>query len=285
MKIAVVGLGKMGASVCADLKALSIASEVTGVDKDSEAVAFCVSEGLVDKGFDDPGKIPPGTEICVLAVPVDFMETISLGIFASSRPGLILTDVGSVKAPIVASINRILPEDVSFVPAHPIAGDETHGARNYKRGIFKDNPVVVACEPDEASKKVEAVWEKMGARILRMSPEKHDRMFAFVSHLPHVCAYSLASAAASARSEGPDVFSISGGGLRDTTRIAMSEPEMWAGILIQNSGPVLEALEGFSREVDAIGGAVRSGNKKELVKLLKRGREAKSRFLKKDRRF
>ena len=282
MKIAVVGLGKIGASVCADLKALNIASEVTGVDKDPEAVAFCVSKGLVDKGFEDPGDIPPDTEICVLAVPVDFMETVSLRIFTSSRPGLVLTDVGSVKVPVVAGIKRILPKDVSFVPAHPIAGDETHGASNYKRGIFKDNPVIVACEPSEATKKVESIWKKMGARILRMSPERHDWLFAFISHLPHVCAYSLASVAASLSSEESDVFSISGGGLRDTTRIAMSDPEMWAGILIQNSGPVLEALGGFSREVAAIAGAVESGDKKELKRLLERGHEAKSLFLKQD---
>lgn len=292
MKIAVIGLGKIGASVCADLKTLSIASEVTGVDRNAESVDYCLSKGLVDKGFQNPGRISGDTEISVLAVPVEQMERVALELFPALEPGAVVTDVGSVKGPVAAGIGRILPGGIHFVPAHPIAGDETCGTRNYKTGIFNGNPVVITtplgppaaavCEGyAQAAGKVEHMWKKMGANILKMSAERHDRMFAFVSHLPHVCAFSLASVAASADSETVKSFAVSGGGLKDTTRIAASDPHLWAGILVQNSGPVLEAMESFSMTLRETAEAIKAGDMEKLAKILERGREAKLRHMKK----
>ncbi len=283
MKIAVIGLGKIGASVCADLKNLRVASEVTGVDTDARSVNYCLSKGLIDKGFENPARISPDTDISVLAVPVEFMEGVARELFAVVRAGAVVTDVGSVKGPVSDAVCRILPEGVFFVPAHPVAGDETRGARNCRTGIFKGNPVIitsVSSPPDGYEKavgKIAGMWEKMGAKVLTMSPAGHDRLFAFVSHLPHVCAYSLASTAASADSETVDPFAVSGGGLKDTTRIALSDPELWAGILIQNSAPVLEAMKVFSQTFDETADAVKSGDKKRLAAILERGRAAKAR--------
>lgn len=292
MKIAVIGLGKIGASICADLKMLSIASEVTGVDNSLESVDYCLSKGLVDKGFQNPGRISGDTDISVLAVPVEQMERVALELFTALEPGAVVTDVGSVKAPVAAGIGRILPRGIHFVPAHPIAGDETCGTRSYKTGIFNGNPVVITPLPGapavavwegcaQAVGKVEQMWKKMGANILKMSAEEHDRMFAFVSHLPHVCAFSLASVAASADSETVKSFAVSGGGLKDTTRIAASDPLLWAGILVQNSGPVLEAVESFSMTLRETAEAIKAGDTEKLAKILERGREAKLRHMKK----
>ncbi len=276
MKIAVIGLGKIGASVCADLKRLRVASEVTGVDTDTESVDYCISRGLVDKGFENPGRISPDTDIYVLAVPVGCMGSVAREILAVVKRGAVVTDVGSVKAPVEDAVGRILPKGVHFVPAHPIAGNETHGARNYATGIFKGNPVVITGGCDGAVEKVENMWKKMGAEIMKMSAAEHDRLFAFVSHLPHVCAYSLASAAR-AGSEAIEPFTVSGGGLKDTTRIAMSDPKLWADILVQNSGPVLEAIETFLQTVRETADAVKAGDRENLEKILERGRRAKSR--------
>lgn len=274
MKIAVIGLGKIGASICADLKALSAASRVTGVDTNPDSVAYCVSEGIVDKGFESPREVPPDTDISVLAVPVERMESVARDLFTALAHGAVVTDVGSVKAPVAEAVGRILPEGVSFVPAHPVAGDETHGARNFKTGIFRGNPVVITGGPDGAAEKVGEMWKKLGATVVRMSSRDHDRLFAFASHLPHVCSYSLAAAAAA-----ENAFAVSGGGLRDATRTAMSDPELWAGILVMNSGPVLEAVESFSRMVDETAAAIREGDRKKLAEILERGRAAKARAL------
>ncbi len=280
MKVAVIGLGKIGASLCADLKERGIASEITGVDSNPDSVANCISKGLIDIGLNDPSGVRSGVDVCVLAVPVGSMEAVARAFFAVARPGVVVTDVASVKVPVCELMSRILPEGVGFVPAHPIAGDEKHGARSYKTGIFDGNPLIITGGDDKSSGKVKDMWRKTGANIFGMSPEEHDRVFAFISHLPHVCAYSLASVAASACSGSADALSLSGGGLRDTTRIAMSDPAMWAEILIRNSSPVLEALESFSESVAETAAAVKSRDTEKLTKILERGRSGKALFSK-----
>ncbi|WP_462137209.1 prephenate dehydrogenase [Candidatus Mycalebacterium sp.] len=285
MKISVIGLGQIGASLCAALKETGAADEITGADTNSGAVSYCVSKGLIDRGFKDAAEVPPDTDICVLAVPVDLMRGAAAELFSTPRPGTVVTDVGSVKESVAKSVESILPPDVFFVPAHPIAGSEKQGAEGHQKNIFKGNPVIITGGSGDALSKVEDMWKKTGAKILKMSAREHDRIFAFISHLPHACAYSLSSVAATAPAERTDVFSISGGGLKDTTRIAMSDPDLWAGILIENRENVLEALEGFSRSISEIARSVKAGDKKELARLLEKGRAAKDLFVKNDRKF
>lgn len=278
MKIAVIGLGKMGASLCADLKAAG--SEIAGTDADPRAVDYCVSENLVDEGFSSPADIPADTGVYVLAVPVEFMGDVARELFSSPRPGAVVTDMGSVKEPVMRSVEDALPAGAFFVPAHPIAGDEKHGAQSGGRGIFQGKPVIITGGEGDALAVVEDMWKKTGARIVRMTAGEHDRMFAFLSHLPHVCAYALASAAATAGRSNGEAFALSGGGLDDTTRIAMSDPELWAGILVENSAHVLAALERFTDSVAEVAEAVRAGDKGALAGILERGRAAKALFRK-----
>lgn len=278
MKVAVIGLGKMGASLCADLKAAGLG--VVGADTDPRAVDYCVSENLIDEGFASPADIPADTGIYVLAVPVGFMGDVARELFSSPRPGAVVTDMGSVKEPVMRSVENVLPADASFVPAHPIAGDERRGAQSGGRGIFEGRPVIITGGEGSALAAVEGMWEKTGARMVRMSAGEHDRVFAFLSHLPHVCAYALASSAAEAGRSNGEAFSLSGGGLDDTTRIAMSDPEMWAGILVENSAYVLSAVERFSASVAEMTDALRAGDKGKLTEILQRGREAKELFRK-----
>ncbi len=276
MNVTVIGLGKMGASLCADLKEAGFAATLTGVDSDPAAVDYCVSQGIVDEGFTDAALVPSAAGICVLAVPVERMGSAVEAFFSVSREGVVVTDVGSVKSPVIKSVQKALPPGAEFVPAHPVAGDEKHGARSFKKGIYKGKPVVITGGAQDAVRTVERMWEKTGAVTVRMDSEEHDRLFAFISHLPHVCAYSLAAAAASGGKGGG--FPLSGGGLKDTTRIAMSDPALWAGILLENSEPVLEAIEVFSRAVEETASAVRAGDRDALVKILERGRAAKAKF-------
>lgn len=286
MKISVVGLGQMGASLCAALKEAGAADEITGTDINSRVVDYCVSEGLIDRGVETAAEIPRNAaDICVLAVPVDSMREAARVFFSVPRPGSVVTDVGSVKESVTKSVESVLPPDASFVPAHPVAGSEKQGAENRQGNIFKASPVIITGGSGDALYKVESMWRKTGAKILKMSAREHDRLFAFISHLPHACAYSLVSVAATVRSEQVDVFSISGGGLKDTTRIAMSDPRLWAGILIENREYVIEALGEFSRSVSDIARTVEAGDKKELARLLERGRSAKELFVKNDRKF
>lgn len=297
MKVAVMGLGKMGASLCADLKAAGAA--VTGSDTDPRAVEHCVSENLIDRGFASPADIPTDVEIYVLAVPVGVMGEVARELFSRPRHGAVVTDIGSVKEPVIRNLEKVLPPDAFFVPAHPIAGDERHGAQNAGRGIFEGKPVIItpgiAGGDTGAVSAVCSMWEKTGAHIVRMPAVEHDRIFAFLSHLPHACAYALATVAAVAAGGKPDAgkpdagkpgagkpaaeaFSLSGGGLADTTRIALSDPEMWAGILVENSAHVLPALERFGETVAEITEAVRAGDRGRLAETLERGRAAKTLF-------
>ncbi len=164
-------------------------------------------------------------------------------------PFAIVTDVGSVKAAVCQTLSRALEGVARFVGSHPMAGSEQSGFASSTAGLFAGAVCVVT--PDdgtdaEALKSVEAFWRILGMRVLRLNPFEHDEMIACISHLPHITSACLVQAATA---EGEDCLQYSGGGFRDTTRIAEGPPEMWAEILIENRSAVLESLRDLQHEI------------------------------------
>ena len=245
-RIAVIGIGLIGGSLARACRE-GIARCVIGLDVDQTHLEQAVGLGLVDQA----GQLPTGVEgadLVIVAVPVAAIPGVVRAIAPHLTPGCIVTDVGSVKGDLVAEVESGIPAGRPYVAGHPIAGTERSGPRAATPALFRDTLCVLtptSHTPPEALEKVKRLWEMVGSKVVLMDPFRHDRIFALVSHLPHVVAYALIRTLPILAEEGRQLLQFSAGGLRDFTRIAASDPVMWRDILLRNRKEVLEAMANF----------------------------------------
>ena len=181
------------------------------------------------------------------------------------KPGALFTDGGSTKGNVLCGVEGRLPAHVRFVPAHPLAGSEKAGAEHARADLF-DGRLTILTPTDEtdpaAAARVGAFWEALGCRVLSMPPDEHDRALATTSHLPHAAAAGVAGVTP------PDWLPLTAGGFRDTTRVAAGDPALWAAIFLANRGPVLRALDDYTRrmaEFRRAAGGGRRGRPRAMV--------------------
>lgn len=247
-RLAVIGTGLIGGSLALACRE-GIAGRVIGLDVDQTHLQRALNLGLVDQA----GALPTGVEgadLVILAVPVGAMTGLVRDIAPYLARGCIVTDVGSVKGDLVTQVEHEIPAGRMYVGGHPIAGTERSGPEAAKAGLFRNSLCVLtptSRTPKEALEPVTRLWEMVGSRVVLMDPFRHDRIFALVSHLPHVVAYALMRALPDLTEEGEELLRFSAGGLRDFTRIAASDPVMWRDILLWNRKEVLEAIAGFQK--------------------------------------
>jgi prephenate dehydrogenase len=278
-KVAVVGTGAVGGSVAGALRARRLAGEVWGLDPANAAAAR--DAGLVDRVAATLADAVDGAGLVVLAAPVPVNRAL-LG-DPALRDALderaVLTDVSSTKASVVAAARAGLGARLGrFVASHPIAGSDRAGP-GASRVDLLDGAHVIVCPTDDcdadALDAVRALWAALGARVASMTPEHHDRLFAEVSHWPHAVAFALSASVG----QGPladDARRYHGAGLRDTTRVGGSPPDLWAGILLDNRDATLAAAASFRVELDRIERALRDGDRAALEAALARGADWRS---------
>ena len=228
-KITVIGLGLIGASICKALKETKSVGEIIGVDKDDHVIEYSLGENIVDSAYSKLGDYVEGSEIVLVSTYVDKIVDIVKSLYSFLDQDSIITDVGSVKGSIVKEIEETIPEHISFVGSHPIAGIEESGIIHSKSDLFINKKSVIT--PTEntsksAVNKVSDFWKVLGSEVVLMDPLTHDITFGYVSHLPHIVAYSLINTI-DTLDDTKDIFLYSGGGLRDFTRISASSPSMW----------------------------------------------------------
>jgi prephenate dehydrogenase len=270
-KITVVGLGLIGGSLAWALKRAGNVGQVYGVDIDDGAIDYAIREHIIDVGSKDLRDAVDKSDVVVIATHVGIIPRIAKSLASILCPDTAVTDVGSVKAKLVNEIESILPKGISFVGGHPISGTERSGIFHCSSELFKGKKCVLTPTVntnDESLVRVRKLWESIGAEVYTMTPEAHDRVFAYVSHLPHTVAYALLNSVASQEGQTAEFFNFAGGGLRDFTRIGESSPEMWSDILVANKENVLAAMVDFKDEIEKIGVAVEKGNRKGLRDIL-----------------
>ncbi|NLD53710.1 MAG: prephenate dehydrogenase [Burkholderiaceae bacterium] len=268
-RVALLGTGLIGGSFAAALKRHGLCLDVVGYSTGDAARARDL--GLVDEIAASPEAAVAGCDTVVLAAPVsancDLLERIA----SSLRAGMLVTDLSSVKMPVVRVARERLGQHVArFVPSHPIAGSERSGPEAADASLFEDRAVVLSPLPEndaDAVALLAAIWERIGARVMQLPADEHDRLYAQVSHWPHAIAFGLAAAVG--RDDVP--AALVGPGLADLTRTAASSPELWADILLSNVGPALAAAARFRQEMKAIESAMRRGDRDALVALLEAG--------------
>jgi len=213
-----------------------------------------------------------GSDLFVLATPVDTFEAVLRACAPRLAPGAIVTDVGSVKGPLVERMEALVPAGIRVVGTHPIAGKEKTGVEAASLDLFRDALCILTptskTDP-EALAKVRRLWEACGARIREMDPMLHDRVLGAVSHVPHVLAFAIVNTIATFQERympGLDLQAFAGGGYKDTTRIAASSPEMWRDICLWNRDNLLHQIELYEARLNHIKAILKAGDGEGLVR-------------------
>ncbi len=283
-KIGIVGLGLIGSSLAWALKKTGQVGEVCGVDINEETLEYAARKGIIDSGSKELEDAVKHSEVVVVATYVSTIPTIARTVSSLASEGTIVTDVGSVKGRIVKEVEGFLPQHLYFVGGHPIAGTERSGVEAADSGLFRGKRCILTPTPKtnpEALAKVKNLWESVGSRVFSMDVETHDRVFAFVSHLPHVVSYALLNSIAS-QEESENMLEFAGGGLRDYTRVGASSPSMWGEIFLSNKENVLTTIKEFKKALGVIERMVEGEDLKGLTDELRIAAGVRERINKKN---
>ena len=262
-KVGVIGLGLIGGSVAGSLKKSGKVNKVIGVDRNKDTLDYAINNAIVDEISLQPDKSIYDSDIVVIATHVNSIPEVASSLSVSENT--LVTDVGSVKESIVKTINNT--GRFSFIGSHPIAGSEKSGIYNSQPEMFKDKICITtptSVNNSEQYRIIKEFWEITGCSVIKMEPEVHDRIFAYVSHLPHAVAFSLINAFIHRES----YLGYAGGGLRDFTRISHSSPEMWTEIFLMNKEHVLDALKDYINSLDRLVSVIEEDDSVSLCKYL-----------------
>lgn len=279
--LALVGTGLIGGSFALALKEAGAVRTVFGVGRDPARLTVARELGLIDRAVD---WAEAGQADCILlALPVGETETALRRLAPHLKPGAIVTDAGSTKAHVVAAARAALgARFADFVPGHPIAGSEQSGPGAARADLYQGRRVVLTPQAEtrgDATATVRALWEAAGAQVETLDAERHDRIFAAVSHLPHLAAFALVDDLAQ-RADSETFFRFAASGFRDFTRIAGSSPEMWRDITLANRDAVLAELDAYMQALQAVRAAVSTQDAEALSEIFARARAARERWTK-----
>lgn len=285
-RLALVGVGLIGSSVARIARARGdIAGEIVVNARTQKTLDRVVELGIADRVEIDPGKAVEGADCVMLCAPVGAFADLAARIAPHLAPDCVLTDVGSTKQSVIRDVGPFVPEGVHFVPAHPLAGTEHSGPDSGFVELFQGRWTLITPVPgtDEAAvEKVEALWQRCGSRTSRMEPGHHDRVLAIVSHLPHLIAFTICGTADDLADETrQEVVEFSASGFRDFTRIAASDPVMWRDIFLNNREALLEMLQRFMEDAQAMARAVRWGDAAYIEDKVERGRKIRRSLIEK----
>jgi prephenate dehydrogenase len=254
-KVVIVGVGLIGGSFALALKQAGAAQAIVGMGRSREVMARALELGILDAVCDSPEEAMRGADLVLLAAPVAQTGPILAQLAPFLEPGTIVTDAGSTKSDVVAAARAALgPAIGQFVPGHPIAGRESNGPDAALADLYRGKKVVLTPLPEnpEASvERVAAAWRSCGAVIHKLTPAEHDKVFAAVSHLPHLLAFALVDDIA-AKPHAGLLFQYAASGFRDFTRIAGSSPEMWRDISLANRDALLTELDAYLAQLTSL---------------------------------
>ena len=280
-KITVIGLGLLGGSV-----GLAVSRALTGV----KTAGFSHRAGtrakarrlkVVDEVFDDIKASVKDADLVILATPIGNFEETFRQIADAIAPGCIVTDVGSTKLMPHRWADKCLPKNIHYVGSHPIAGSEQRGVESSRDDLFDKALCILTLRPGSgqatdkrALRIVKEFWSALGCFVKIMTPARHDRIFADVSHLPHITAASLVNAS------NAEELKFAGKGFMDCSRIASGPANIWADVLLTNAQNTVRGIDRLTAELTKLKKAIRSGDRKTIEKLLEAARTKRSNLIK-----
>ncbi len=281
-RMAVIGCGLIGSSICLAARAEGVVGEIVAADCDPWVRARANELTLADRICADAAEAVDGADLVVLATPVGAIAEVAQAVAPSLAAGATLTDVGSVKAAVAAAMSAAAAarRDVFVVPGHPIAGTEQSGPDAGFATLFKDRWTILTPAAsndrgyDAAVARLAEFWRALGSNVEVMDETHHDLVLAVTSHLPHLIAYNIVGTAADLEAvTRSEVMKYSAGGFRDFTRIAASDPVMWRDIFLNNREAVLQVLSRFTDDLQTLADAIARSDGAALETLFTRTRE------------
>ena len=280
-KLVVVGVGLIGGSFALALRAAGLVDTVVGVGRGRANLDAARELSIIDRQAQVDGDWAAelaDADLVLLATPVAQYPAVLAAMAGRLGPRTIVTDAGSTKQDVIATARAVLGTGLPrFVPGHPIAGTEHSGATAAFATLFRERNVVLtplAETAPAATAMVTALWEACGSRVRCLDAAAHDRVFAAVSHLPHLVAFGLVDAFA-ARPDADDIFCFAASGFRDFTRIAASSPEMWRDIVLANREALLVEVAAFRAQLDRVATMIAAGDGEALTAVFARARAAR----------
>ena len=265
-RVAIVGTGLIGGSMALAIKKKRLANEIIGVSRHKKTLSTAKKNGVIDRGSQDLNIIKDA-DLVVLAAPVNTILNLAEQISKIIRADCIVTDVGSTKREIVSKLETVFP---GYVGSHPLAGSEKRGVLNADAGIFRGTLCILTPTrrtDKQALGKIEKLWNALGARVLLLPADSHDKILSFVSHLPHVAAFSLISIVPG------KYLKFAASGLKDTTRIASSDSQLWSDIFLSNSKNISAAISLLQGVLSRIKSAINKKDSKLLSSILKEAKK------------
>ena len=275
-RIVISGVGLMGGSVGLALKRAEFHGEIIGLGRRRSSLKNALDVGAVDSATLDYAEALRGADVLFICTPVDIIPSILERALEHTQSGCIITDVGSTKGQLVAEVDKIMPEDVHFVGAHPMAGSHKTSVMAAYASLF-DNSVCIVTPTESTNPHavdvVSELWKLMGARVEIMSPEEHDFLVAAASHLPHAVACALVSVVAGVEGPNQRAMDLTATGFADATRIAAGSPEVWKGIFLHNADVISSMLERIEKELAEMRELIASRDGEKLLKKLERAKQ------------
>jgi prephenate dehydrogenase len=273
-EVAIIGTGLIGGSIGLGLKERALARSIIGVGHRRATINEALRIKAIDEGTTNIEKAVSRADIIILATSVDLIPLLAKKVIPLMKKSAILTDVGSTKSYIVSQVNKEIRgrydgNRPNFIGAHPLAGSEQRGIESARPDLFEGSVCVLTPTSLNSKKcitKLSNMWKALGAEISILTPSKHDEIVAFVSHLPHLVASGLAGVVDEKH------WKFAASGLRDTTRVASGDPELWLGICKQNKARIIEALRYFSEEIKCTLNDLEQGNDSKILKRLKKAK-------------
>jgi len=271
-KVTILGVGLIGASLALALKKYGLCNTIIGYGRTRGNLIRAQEKTIIDSFELDPAKACDDSDLIVFATPVGIFVDIAKQISHVLKRNAIVTDVGSVKGNLVREMEGLLSPQVFFVGGHPIAGSARSGIDTASAQIFTKAQCIITPTHNTDRKALEtiiAMWRTLGCLITLIEPEEHDRIYAAVSHLPHLLAYEIVNTVADINSL---YLTFSGQGFKDTTRIASSHPELWRDICMHNRDNLLAYIEIYKKNLDRVSRYLRTADAESLNRDFQRAR-------------
>jgi len=283
-KVCIIGCGLIGSSLARAIKKNNLAEKIVSSNRSEVTNKRVLELKIVNESNSDPGKMTEDSDLVVIATPLSSYEDVISKIKNSLKSGVILTDVGSVKENIIKLIEKNIPENISWIASHPIAGTEESGPEAGFSELFQNRWCILTPSKKAKEKDInllQTFWEKMGSKVDIMNAKQHDYILSITSHIPHLIAYNIVNTSLDIQDEKDStIVKYSAGGLRDFTRIAASNPIMWRDVFIQNKKNTSKMVDKFIENLEDLKKAIESEDGKKLEKIFMKTKKIRKDIIK-----
>ena len=282
--ILIIGCGLLGSSVLRSIHKNKLADKVYIYEKSKKNISRIKNLKLPGKVVSSLKEAVTKSNFIIFCTPMSEYKNIIMKINNYISPNTLITDVGSSKIESSKIIKKFLKKGIAWTSSHPIAGSEVSGPQHGKSNMFEGRWCILIKEKNTIKKNLNSLkkfWEKIGAKVTIMSPEKHDKIFSITSHLPHLIAYNLVKSAQDfEKKQSYDLIKYSAGGLRDFSRIAASNEIMWRDIFFNNNKNISNAIDLFIKNLKSFKSDINSKNNKSIINKLTETKKVRSKIIK-----